>query len=145
MMATIGKRFSFEAAHKIPWHTSPDGSPGKCSRLHGHSYRGMAYLRGEIDEKGWVKDFYEMGVDLKSLEGAFDHQYLNERAPFDRAVELSEGRNWTSLDSGETFWPTTEHVAAYFLWYLRSQDSRYCKVVIQETDTSEVVVTAEDL
>lgn len=133
MFATIGKRFTFEAAHQIPWHKNPDGTPGKCANLHGHSYHGIAYLRGAVDAQGWVKDFHEMGRDLKNVEDLYDHSFLNERPPFNGLVQ------------DRPFWPTTEHVAEHVLVELLSLDDRYIRVVITETDSSEVIVEVGDL
>lgn len=130
MRATIGKAFKFEAAHQIPWHTNPDGSPGKCSQLHGHSYHGMVYLNGVVDDLGWVKDFHLMAKDMEFIND-FDHQFLNYMKPFQ--------------DGKPTFWATTEHVAMWILIRLRAKDYRYVRVKIAETDTTEVIVEAEDL
>ena len=38
----IRKRFRFEAAHTLPFH------PGKCARMHGHSYRLEVAVSGPI-------------------------------------------------------------------------------------------------
>lgn len=132
MRATVGKAFKFEAAHVIPWHKNPDGSPGKCSNLHGHSYSGMAYLRGEVDERGWLKDFHLMAADMKFIDG-FDHTFLNSRGRF------------CTVPGSPTYWPTTEHVAAAILTALQHRDERYVRVVLRETGSSEVVVESGDL
>jgi 6-pyruvoyltetrahydropterin/6-carboxytetrahydropterin synthase len=39
----IFKEFIFEAAHRLP--NVPVGH--KCSRLHGHSWRGAIYVKGQ--------------------------------------------------------------------------------------------------
>ncbi len=129
MKATIGKKFTFEAAHFIPWHVNPDGTPGKCSAMHGHSYHGIAYLTGTVDERGWVKDFYLLGKEIASVTSErFDHRTLNDIHPF-----------------GPEHAPTTENVAAHILRRLVAIDPRYSCVKIEETDTSVVLVEREDL
>lgn len=69
----IAKQFSFDAAHVLPDH------PGKCSRLHGHTYKLEIMLEGEIQENGMVFDFFELKqiVNEKILE-RLDHQFLND-------------------------------------------------------------------
>jgi len=50
----VRRRFRFEAAHFLP-HV-PAGHP--CGRMHGHSYRILVRLRGDLDPTlGWVRDF----------------------------------------------------------------------------------------
>jgi 6-pyruvoyltetrahydropterin/6-carboxytetrahydropterin synthase len=73
----IRKSFTFEAAHVLPHH------PGKCARLHGHSYRLDVTLDGPLQEAGpaagMVEDFE---VVSRVVEGAvvdrLDHRSLNE-------------------------------------------------------------------
>jgi 6-pyruvoyltetrahydropterin/6-carboxytetrahydropterin synthase len=70
-MFTLLVKAGFEAAHDIPGH------PGKCARLHGHSYRVEAEISGtDLDHLGMLVDF----GDLKSVLNEFlpDHTYLNE-------------------------------------------------------------------
>jgi len=60
---------SFEAAHRLPGH------PGKCARVHGHSYRVRVVVKGgDILSDGMVIDFHE----VKEVIDQLDHQYLND-------------------------------------------------------------------
>lgn len=74
----IYKEFSFEAAHNLPHHD------GKCSRLHGHSWRGKVYVKGnqlisEGAKQGMIMDYGDIKKYLKPLLDDFlDHYYLNE-------------------------------------------------------------------
>lgn len=71
----IYKEFTFEAAHLLP--NVPPGH--KCSRLHGHSYRVIVHLDGDIDEDaGWVTDFADISCATKPVIAQLDHYYLNE-------------------------------------------------------------------
>ncbi|MFM7580768.1 MAG: 6-carboxytetrahydropterin synthase QueD [Microcystaceae cyanobacterium] len=77
-MWLIYKEFRFEAAHRLPHH------PGKCQRLHGHSWLGRVYLHSdrlipEGGEQGMVMDFGRLQDYLTPLlENYLDHYYLNE-------------------------------------------------------------------
>lgn len=72
-MFKLTKRLKFEAAHRIVGH------PGKCDRLHGHTYVVDVEVSGEdLDELGILIDFNR----LKALEALLpDHSYLNESLP----------------------------------------------------------------
>ena len=76
----IRKQFTFEAAHVLPYH------PGKCSRLHGHSYRLEVTLEGPLcadgPAAGMIVDFDTISRVVKSgVIGELDHRSLNELIP----------------------------------------------------------------
>jgi 6-pyruvoyltetrahydropterin/6-carboxytetrahydropterin synthase len=74
----IYKEFRFEAAHTLPHHQ------GKCRRLHGHSWVGRIYIKGEKiqgsgAEQGMVMDFGAVKQYLQPLlDNYLDHYYLND-------------------------------------------------------------------
>ena len=70
---TLLREYRFEAAHCLPWH------PGRCARVHGHSYRLEVAVSGPLDERGVVMDFAELDavVEAQVVE-AYDHRDLNE-------------------------------------------------------------------
>ncbi len=73
MKTSVCKIFSFDAAHSLPNY------PGKCSNLHGHTWKLEVEFFGKVDERtGMVVDF----VGLKSLVSSkvierLDHTLLN--------------------------------------------------------------------
>jgi len=77
-MYSIKKSFRFEAAHRLPHHE------GKCQRLHGHSFVGTVYLRGEDLQRtgpdcNMLVDFGDVGAAVAVMSASFlDHHYLNE-------------------------------------------------------------------
>ena len=73
-MHRIGRRFTFEAAHRLPL---PDGH--KCARLHGHSYTAEVTVAGrEPDTAGFVVDFAVLDRLGAHLNDQFDHRDLTE-------------------------------------------------------------------
>ena len=73
----IRKQFSFEAAHVLPHHE------GKCSRLHGHSYRLEVTVEGPLQTsgpaRGMVVDFDELAATVRrTVIDALDHRSLND-------------------------------------------------------------------
>lgn len=71
----ITKAAGFDAAHRLP------GGPadGPYTRLHGHSFRVEATLRGPaLGPVGWVADLGDLDGALKAACAALDHSLLND-------------------------------------------------------------------
>ncbi|HZO92727.1 MAG TPA: 6-carboxytetrahydropterin synthase QueD [Candidatus Baltobacteraceae bacterium] len=73
----IRKSFTFEAAHVLPHH------PGKCARLHGHSYRLDVALEGPLQSEGpaagMIEDFDVLTRVVKdAVVAELDHRSLND-------------------------------------------------------------------
>lgn len=97
----ISKDFTFEASHVLPKH------PGKCSRLHGHSWGLTVAVEGEVDpETGFVCDYASLKyiVQLYIID-KLDHSHLGA------GEAIHEG-----LDSamppyfGWNFYPSSENL-----------------------------------
>jgi 6-pyruvoyltetrahydropterin/6-carboxytetrahydropterin synthase len=70
---------TIDSSHVIPNH------PGKCARLHGHTYRFQVWLSGPVDEAtGMLVDFF----DVKREIDAWDHRHLNDQVAFVPTAEL---------------------------------------------------------
>jgi len=70
---------TIDSSHVIPDH------PGKCARLHGHTYRFQVWASGPVDpETGMLVDFFE----LKRAIDAWDHRHLNDEVDFVPTAEL---------------------------------------------------------
>jgi 6-pyruvoyltetrahydropterin/6-carboxytetrahydropterin synthase len=66
--------FRFAAAHVLPRYEGP------CSRLHGHNYRFLVAVEGEVDPKsGMVADFGDIKrVVEEQVLARVDHRSLND-------------------------------------------------------------------
>jgi len=94
MLATVVKRISFDAAHKLPNHK------GKCASLHGHHWVVEVGIKGEVDTDGMVIDFSTLKGVLEEMFGRFDHSYLNDTIPNPTAENLVQyiwGRLYCAL------------------------------------------------
>lgn len=117
----LSKEFTFEASHQLPHHD------GKCARLHGHSWRGMVYVSGDIlhsdgAKQGMVMDYADIKKHLKPLvENHLDHYHLN--------------------DSLKLETPTSEAVAQWIYNQLKSVIPNLVCVRIDETCTSRCLYT----
>jgi 6-pyruvoyltetrahydropterin/6-carboxytetrahydropterin synthase len=79
----------------------PDGH--KCKNVHGHNYRMDVVLSGELDARGFVKDFAEIDAEIMPLIKRVDHRLLNE------------------VDGLEN--PTAEIIAAWFFQRIKGCES----------------------
>ena len=87
---TITTQMTFSAAHYLRGHQ------GSCARLHGHNWTvEVSVTTDKLDENGFVIDFLALEDILKQTLAPFDHNSLNEVAPFDIQN------------------PTAENIAAY--------------------------------
>lgn len=118
-MFTLSKSFRFEASHQLPNHD------GKCARLHGHSWVGKVYCRGEQlqttgPKAGMLVDYADIKAALKPLlDEKLDHWHLN--------------------DSTGLVNPTSEEVSRWIYQQLKPLLPSLFAVEIQETCTSSCV------
>lgn len=84
-MFKISVKREFDAAHKLERH------PGKCSRLHGHTWMVEVVFKGEmVGETGILLDFNQAGSLLDEVISCYDHAYINEIPPFDLTPPTAE-------------------------------------------------------
>jgi 6-pyruvoyltetrahydropterin/6-carboxytetrahydropterin synthase len=119
----IRKSFTFEAAHVLPNH------PGKCARLHGHSYRLDVALEGPLQESGpaagMVEDFEVVSRIVEAaVIGELDHRSLNDLMDNPTAERIA-GWIWRRLV------PQLPALVELTLW----ETSRAC-VVMKKGDPS---------
>ncbi|MBR3723252.1 MAG: 6-carboxytetrahydropterin synthase QueD [Selenomonadaceae bacterium] len=75
----------FEAAHYIR------GYNGKCARLHGHNWAVEAEVAGnELNPLGILVDFKDVKRELKAILEKLDHDFLNEKPPFNEINPTAE-------------------------------------------------------
>ena len=116
----IYKKFTFEAAHRLP-HV-PEGH--RCGRLHGHSFTVRLHVEGPIqDEMGWVVDYADVKRAFAPTLERLDHRYLNE------IVGLEN--------------PTSECLARWIWNETKSSLPILTKVVVEETCNSGCIYRGE--
>ena len=109
----ITKAATFDAAHNLP-----DGPQGPYTRIHGHSFRVEATVRGEASGKiGWVADLGDLDRALKAVAGELDHGMLNEKP---------------GLES-----PTLEHICLWFAGRLGAEFPGLCRIVVSRPTVGE--------
>nr|WP_275444856.1 6-carboxytetrahydropterin synthase QueD [Paenibacillus sp. ACRRX] len=72
----VSKEFTFDAAHHLHAYE------GKCKNLHGHTYKVVFGISGNVNEIGLALDFGDIKQIWKvHIEPFLDHRYLNETLP----------------------------------------------------------------
>ncbi|MEO7040221.1 MAG: 6-carboxytetrahydropterin synthase QueD [Candidatus Elarobacter sp.] len=117
----IRKSFAFEAAHVLPHH------PGKCSRLHGHSYRLDVALEGGLQASGpaagMVEDFEVVSRIVRAaVIDVLDHRSLNEL-----------------IDN-----PTAENIVVWIWGRLAAELPQLESLTLWETSSASVVLRKGD-
>jgi 6-pyruvoyltetrahydropterin/6-carboxytetrahydropterin synthase len=109
----ITKSAGFDAAHHLP---AVNGGP--YTRMHGHSFRVEATVRGEAAEPvGWVADLGEMDRLLRIIADDLDHGLLNEKP---------------GLES-----PTLERLCVYFAERLKPDFPGLARIVVSRPTAGE--------
>jgi queuosine biosynthesis protein QueD len=155
LVARIAKRYTFDAAHRLPDHD------GKCRDLHGHTYGLEIVCAHEVrDDPGHPKDgmaldFGELDAVAKKLVDELDHTYLNEslahrsawpqRVVHDPPISRVEAWDAHPLSPGADAWevpaPTTsENIAAWFLTVLDGRGLPVEQVTVSETPRTGATV-----
>ncbi|HEY5257564.1 MAG TPA: 6-carboxytetrahydropterin synthase QueD [Candidatus Baltobacteraceae bacterium] len=118
----IRKHFHFEAAHVLAFH------PGKCARMHGHSYRLEVAISGPLHESGpatgMVEDFDTIATIVRrEILDVLDHITLND--------EIEN--------------PTAEHIVQWIWRRLLAHLPGLDELVLWETPTSSAVLRRGDV
>jgi 6-pyruvoyltetrahydropterin/6-carboxytetrahydropterin synthase len=114
---TIGKKFGFEAGHRLPDLPAEH----KCARQHGHSYEVEVIVTAPVlEEPGFVTDFGALAPFKKFLDIDLDHRNLHEILPFE---------------------PTSERLAQFLAgWFIQNVQptisGRLVAVLVRETGSS---------
>jgi 6-pyruvoyltetrahydropterin/6-carboxytetrahydropterin synthase len=130
----LRKTFRFEASHVLPKH------PGKCSRLHGHSWVLHMSVEGEINpDTGFVMDFADISKIVKPLIEKLDHRHLGTYGFFtdDKQYQLKWG-----VSELAGIYPTSENLLCWIGLQLR--DLPWSKLAIEETCTSMAILTRKE-
>lgn len=142
---TVSKTFTFEASHILPNH------PGKCARLHGHSWVLVVSVKGQIrPSTGFVVDFYDVSKMVQqNIIDQLDHSHLGAGTVY--TYERPGVQTSMSVPYlGPNFYPTSEnlcHAIAKILQPLvkeLSSHARLYAIEIRETCTSSARWCADD-
>jgi len=109
----ITKAAIFDAAHYLP--LGPDAH--RYRRMHGHSFRVEATVRGPADASGWVMDLGALDEALGAAAKALDHGLLNEQPGLET--------------------PTLERLCLYFAGKLKPAFPALSRIVVSRPSIGE--------
>lgn len=134
-MPELMKEFRFEASHILPKH------PGKCSRLHGHSWVLRVFVDGEIDlETGFVKDYAEISSIVKPLVDTLDHRHLGA---WNQISYVPDFATWAPPGLPMNFYPSSENLIVWIGHQLAGK-LNWSKLELMETCTSLCTLTRRE-
>jgi 6-pyruvoyltetrahydropterin/6-carboxytetrahydropterin synthase len=109
----ITKAAAFDAAHYI----EQGPADHRYRRLHGHSFRVEASVRGPALDAGWVADLDQLDKALKGVAEELDHGLLNDRPGLET--------------------PTLERLCLYFVEKLRPDFPGLSRIVVSRPTINE--------
>jgi 6-pyruvoyltetrahydropterin/6-carboxytetrahydropterin synthase len=124
----IAKEFSWEMGHRLPEHF------GKCKNIHGHSYKMIVELEGDVDKNGMVLDYFELKKIINPIVEELDHAFLvykDDHEVLDFLTKIKSKKIVVDFQS------TVENICSYFLTKIKNYNLpaniRSVKVRICET------------
>jgi 6-pyruvoyltetrahydropterin/6-carboxytetrahydropterin synthase len=102
----IAKEFNWEMGHRLPEHF------GKCKNIHGHSYKMLVELEGEVLENGMVMDYHDLKKIVGPLVEKLDHAFMVYKEDKE-VIQFLESLN--SKKAVVDFQSTVENITKYFL------------------------------
>jgi len=102
----IAKEFNWEMGHRLPEHF------GKCKNIHGHSYKMLVEIEGEVLENGMVMDYYHLRDAIDPLIEKMDHAFLVYK---DDSIVMDFLEKVNSKRVVVDFHSTVENITRYFL------------------------------
>ena len=130
-MYYIKTEAAFDSAHFLK------GYEGKCSNLHGHRWRVVAYvkaecLREDVQRRGMVEDFGDIQGALKELCDELDHCFIYEEGSLREETVAALKAEDFRLET-VPFRPTAENMAKYIFEVLSRQGFEMHMVEVYET------------
>ncbi|HWU80218.1 MAG TPA: 6-carboxytetrahydropterin synthase [Caulobacter sp.] len=109
----ITKAAHFDAAHYI----EQGPADHRYRKLHGHSFKVEASVKGQMQDAGWVADLDGLDTALKAVATELDHGLLNDRPGLET--------------------PTLERLCLYFAERLKVQFPGLSRVVLSRPTIGE--------
>jgi 6-pyruvoyltetrahydropterin/6-carboxytetrahydropterin synthase len=124
----IAKEFRWEMGHRLPFHK------GKCVNLHGHSYKMLVEVEGDLDDNGMVIDYYDLKAIINPVVEDLDHAYLVWKGDTELISMLDQLKSKKVVID---YHSTAENMCLYFLDKIKNaglpENVKSIKVRIYET------------
>ncbi len=124
----IAKEFRWEMGHRLPEHFD------KCKNIHGHSYKMIVELEGDMLENGMVMDYYDLKKIIKPIIENLDHAFMVYKEDSEIIEFLEKMKSKKVIVN---FQSTVENICKYILREIQIVDIpsnvREAKVRVYET------------
>lgn len=135
----LRKEFTFEASHILPRHQ------GKCSRLHGHSWRLTVCVEGTVDpESGFVQDYAAISALVKPVIEQLDHRHLGAWTHLFQKPLRKELLDNMVPALPDDFYPSSENLIQWIGTQLQKEGLDWSKLILNETCTSTCILTRQE-
>jgi 6-pyruvoyltetrahydropterin/6-carboxytetrahydropterin synthase len=108
----IAKEFHWEMGHRLPEHF------GKCKNIHGHSYKMIVELEGDINENGMIMDYYDLKKIVNPVIEELDHAFMVYKKDEEIVKFLNSMRSKKVIVG---FQSTVENICKYILTEIQKQ------------------------
>ena len=102
----IAKEFRWEMGHRLPEHF------GNCKNIHGHSYKMILEVEGDMNPAGMIIDFYDLEKIVNPIIDQLDHAFLVYKEDKE-IIEFLQKMNSKMVIVD--FQSTVENICTYFL------------------------------
>jgi 6-pyruvoyltetrahydropterin/6-carboxytetrahydropterin synthase len=108
----IAKEFHWEMGHRLPEHF------GKCKNIHGHSYKMIVELEGELNDSGMIMDYFDLKKTVNPVIEVLDHAFMVHEKD-EEIVRFLESMKSKRVIVG--FQSTVENICKYILGEIKKQ------------------------
>lgn len=109
----IAKEFHWEMGHRLPEHF------GKCKNIHGHSYKMIVELEGDLNESGMIMDYYDLKTIVRPVIEDLDHAFM-VYGKDQEIIRFLESVKSKKVIVG--FQSTVENISKYILAEIKKQN-----------------------
>ena len=107
----IAKEFHWDMGHRLPEHF------GKCKNIHGHTYRMIVELEGNVLDSGMVMDYYDLKKIVLPIIEELDHAFIVYKEDKE-IIQFLDKLNSKKVIVG--FQSTVENICRYMLGKIKA-------------------------
>ena len=137
MKTRIAKEFRWEMSHRLPFHD------GLCKNVHGHSYKLLVEIEGDLNDNGMLLDYYDLKKIVFPLIDKLDHCCLCDKNDSVLIDFLNQNEmKYLVIDK----YTTAENIAQFIIEELSLSISKHAnidKIKLRLFETSEVYAEVE--
>jgi 6-pyruvoyltetrahydropterin/6-carboxytetrahydropterin synthase len=137
MRTKIAKEFHWEMSHRLPFHE------GECRNIHGHTYKLLVEIQGEVNGNGMLMDYYDIKKLVNPLIQKLDHAFICDESDTLMLDFITKNNFKHFVIKNYT---TSENLADFFLHTLAEDFRKFPNIEILKVrlyETSDAFAEAE--